>query len=221
MSIIFDAVQQLNQDVARNIVRVFPPEIIFSDLTDTNKDSDIAIKAINFAMKDQDSFHYSAAIGYPFETDHFMESRFSDGTFPVWYGSMDPITTIYETANHMIKTEMSISSKEEIIIRERTIYDVLCQGILIDLSRKKKNFPHLVSENYLTTQRIGKQLSEQGYPGLLSPSARYQRGINVNIFKQEILSNPRINFELQYHLFKNEKIVKILKKNKIWAEISW
>lgn len=221
MPIIFDAIRQLNQDVARNIVRALTVTQAFSDLTESVDDSQIAEKAINFALKNQNSFYYSTAIGYPFETDNFMASRFSDGTFPVWYGSMDLITTIYETANHMIKSEMAIKTDEEIIIRERTIYDVLCEGILIDLTRKKKNYPELISENYQTTQRIGKLLAEQGYPGVLSPSARFLRGINVNIFKQEILNNPRVSCELNYHLFPKERIVKIMKKNKIWMEISW
>lgn len=223
MPVLFDTLLELNQDIARNIVKILPSSEVFSDLLEDNKDFEIAEKAINAAMKDTNPFYYPAAIGFPFETDNFMESRFSDGTFPVWYGSMDTLTTIYETTSHMIKTEMALKGVENIsvITRQRTIYDVFCQGILIDLTVKKKYYTELIAESYKTTQQIGKQLSQQGYPGLLSPSARYHNGINANIFKQEILSQPRINSELTYHLFPKEKIVKVFTKNRIFIEIPW
>ncbi len=152
-----------------------------------------------------------------------MTSRFSDGTYPVWYGSLDNITTIYETTHHMIKTEMAIEGIENInmITRERVIYDVYCEGILIDLTRKKKYFPELISENHGATQKIGKRLSLQGYPGILSPSARNLKGVNANVFKQEILSRPRVNCTLTYRLYPREKIVKIFKKNRSFMEVSW
>lgn len=221
MPIVFDAVLSLNQDVVRNIVKVLSPEDTFSDLSEDNEDYILAEKAINVATNKTNHVEYSVAIGYPFDTDNFMASRFSDGSFPVWYGSLDSLTSIYETTNHMIKSEMSIKQDEEVIVRERTIYDVFCRGVLIDLTRKKKYYPELVSENYQTTQQIGKQLSQQGYPGLLSPSARYHSGINVNIFKQEILNDPRANCELHYHLFPKERMVKVFKKKRILLEISY
>lgn len=191
---------------------------IFADLSDNKEDSELAEKAISAVMKKMDD--HLCAIGFPFEKDNFKASRYSDGTFPVWYGSMDLITTIYETVHHMIKATMTFKYEKE-VTRDRIIYDVFCQGLLIDLTRKKKYYPDLVSEDYRTTQRIGKQLSEQGYPGLLSPSARHHRGINVNIFKQNILSEPRVHSKLQYRLDPNERIVKVFKNNKIWIEIPW
>lgn len=226
MAILFDTVRDLNQDILRNIVKILPPNQAFSDLIEDNTDIIVAEKAIHSIhtdILDNQHFHYSAAIGFPFETDNFMASRFSDGTFPVWYGSLDNITTIYETTHHMIKTEMAIEGVEnrDMITRERVIYDVRCEGILIDLTRKKKYFPELISENYRATQKIGKRLTQQGYPGLLSPSARNLNGINANIFKPEILNQPRVNCYLTYQLYPHEKIIRILKKNRNFMEISW
>ena len=224
MPILFDTVLEVDQDIARNIVKIHTPMQTFSDLIEDNEDANIAEKAIIAVMKNTSShadFHYTASIGFPFETDNFMGSRFSDGTFPVWYGSMDIMTTIYETTHHMIKTEMALENIQNIstISRERIIYDVQCQTILIDLTRKKRYYPDLVADSYQTTQAIGKQLSQQGFPGLLSPSARHHRGVNANIFKQDILSQPRISCELTYRLFPQDKKVKVYKKNRIFIEI--
>lgn len=223
MPILFDTLFELNQDVARNIVKILAPSEVFADLIEDNTDTSIAEETVLAAIKNANPFYYSVAIGFPFETDNFMSSRFSDGTFAVWYGSMDMLTTIYETTHHMIKSEMSLIEVKNIpvITRERVVYNVFCRGVLVDLTRKKKYYPELVSENYKTTQAIGKQLAEQGYPGLLSPAARNHKGINVNLFKQEILNQPTINCELIYQLFPNERIVKILKKNKTLLEINW
>lgn len=226
MPILFDTVLELDQTIARNIVKINALTQIFSDLVDDADDAKIADKAIQSVLKntlDSQGFFYTTAIGFPFETDNFMASRFSDGTFPVWYGSLDNMTTIYETTHHMIQSEMAIENIEDIemITRERTIYDVHCQAILLDLTRKKKYYPDLVSDNYRMTQTIGKQLYQQGFPGLLSPSARYHRGVNANLFKQEILDDPQMNCELIYRLFPQERIVKVLKKNRVIIEIPY
>ena len=223
MSELFDTLRELKQDVMRNIVQLLSSEKAFADLLDDkNSSTDIADKALARVMTDNnDLFHYTTAIGYPFETDHFMMSRYSDATYPVWYGAMEMMTTIHETAYHMMKRELGIEKIHhvDVIIRERIIYNVYCHGILIDLTRKKKFYTELVSESHNKTQKIGKQIYQQGFPGLLAPSARYPKGINVNIFKHEILSDPRVNCRLTYRMIPTLKKVEVFQRNRKLQEV--
>lgn len=222
---LFDTVKEIQQDVVRNIVNILSSQEIFSDLLDNkNEAALIADKAIQRVNSENNwQFHYTAAITYPFETDHFMSTRYSDGSFPMWYGSMDISTTIYETVHHMIQTEMQIKNIQDYIVvtRDRIIYNVFCAGILIDLTKKTKLFPGLISDDYHFTQQVAKKLNQQGYPGLLTPSARHKKGINVNILKQELLTNPRVFCQLTYQLFPSAKKVEVYDKTTLLHTISW
>lgn len=228
MSIVFNQLADLHQDVTRNIVNVLPPSAAFSDLTsDLGEDaSAIAQTAVmqaghphsNHALDLQ--FHHTAAIDYPFATDHFMATRYSDGSFPVWYGALDLITSIYETAHHMYQRERLIEGNEsvECITRERLVYDVYCEATLVDLSAVKNE---LVQDDYLQTQVIGKKLYEQGFPGILAPSARYSTGVNVNIFKPIVLFRPRVKCKLTYRLYPQMKKLDVQQAGRIIQTVSW
>src|SRR5689334_16560531 len=103
MQELFDKTQDFDGDVYRNIVSLRKPEHVFDDLTDDKNLMDLAVAAEMKvkqhipAGKINRGFYYSAAINYPFETEPYMASRYSDGSFPVWYGSLDLITTVHET----------------------------------------------------------------------------------------------------------------------------
>lgn len=135
------------------------------------------------------AFHYS--IAYPFEENNWHGSRYTNGSFGVWYGSLEKETTIYESAYHFIQGENSVEGLDEVILRHRAVYQVTCQAILIDIVGKEKKYPELISDDYNFTQSIGKRLSFEGHPGLLSPSARCS-GTNVNIFNIDVLKKQSL-----------------------------
>lgn len=214
MEQLFDTVKELRQDVLRNIVHVLSSQEIFADLLENKQDAgSIANKMLNRIThkEDPNNFHYTTAITYPFITEPCMATRYSDGSFPVWYGSLDLITTIYETVHHMVRAEMQIQGivQYQKIVRERVVYYVYCEGLLLDLTNKVSVFPDLIAENYHYTQPLGKKLQQQGYPGFLSTSARYHEGININILKQALLQNPRVHCKLTYEFFPETKEVKV------------
>lgn len=225
MNPIFNAVKEMRQDIVRNIVHVLPFSIAFSDLLENAEDAakiaEHTIKAVLNHSEMDSHFHFTTAIGYPFETDHWMESRYSDGSFPIWYGSLDILTTIHETALSMKKQEMGIAGIQEIkvITRKRIVYDVFCEGLLIDLTKEKNHHAKLTSEHYAFTQTIGKQLHQQGYPGLLAPSARHKKGINVNVLKSEILNTPRVNRELVYQFYPSSQKIDVYENKKLTHSI--
>lgn len=136
---------------------------------------------------------FQRAICYP--------SRYGDGSFPVWYGCLDPQTTIYETAYHMIKEERNLAGRYNEVVRRRLVCKVRCTAILIDLTRNRKFFPQLTAPgNYNFTQQIGKRIRDERHPGLLCPSARQPDGKNLAIFNGACLSNPELIEQLVYRL---------------------
>jgi hypothetical protein len=144
------------------------------------------------------SFHYTRSIiEYPFKNEPYLFTRFGDGTYGVWYGSLEMKTTVFETGFHMIKAEGAVEGLDEVVVRERAVYRVQCRAILIDLRGKQKSFPELVADKYGFTRQIGQRINREGHPGLLAPSSRYN-GTNMVIFNPAVLSDPRLHCYLTY-----------------------
>lgn len=201
---LLDSTVDFNEEVQRNIVSLRTSQNLFDDLLDNDDETDILIAA-EMRIKNEveagaipRAFHYSTAIEYPFKTEPFMASRYGDGTYPIWYGSLELETTIHETCWHMFKELSGIEGLNESVIRERAIYIVDCHALLFDLVRKKEDFPELIAEHYSLTQQVGKRIQQEGHPGLLAPSARHHNGTNVVLFQQRVVDNPKINCYLTY-----------------------
>ncbi len=203
---LFDRIIDLDEPIIRNIVSLRYTTSLFDELTDGDPQlEDVAIAAEMRVKADippgqiERGMHYSTAIAYPFETEPFLSSRYGDGRYGVWYGSMERVTSICETAHHMIWQESNLEDLDEVVIRERAIYAVRCRALLIDLSEKHAAFPDLVSEDYGMTQQTGRRVRQEGHPGLLAPSARRRGGVNAVIFTARVLSAPKFKCYLTYH----------------------
>jgi len=170
---------RVNEDVIRNVLYV--PTILeaFFELLDDESD----IKLIENTIKSARSlavgknklsdFYYTTAIEYPFVTEPYMASRYSDGRYAVWYGSKALETTLHETVHHTIKYLKAIEGieNETEVIRTRSVYDVYCDAIMIDVVDLGKKFPDLVSDDYSYSQKLGETVYAGGCPGIVSPSA--------------------------------------------------
>lgn len=144
---------------------------------------------------------YSAAILNVFQRHTNFPSRYGDGSFPVWYGSLHAETTIWETVYHMIREELHRRGHHKVIERNRTIFEVSCTAILIDLTDNSPYRSELIDPtSYDFTQQVGRRIRNEGHPGLLAPSARLQGGCNIVVFHPGVLSDPKIIRQLQYQL---------------------
>ena len=202
---LFDQLNDFNGDIHRNIVSLRESEDLFDDLTDGDPElSEVAIRAEMRVKQDcradfvERGFFYSLAIGYPFETEPFMDTRFGDGTYGVWYGSLDLTSSIYETAYHTKRDILNIVGIEDEIVRERAVYTVHCEALLVDLRSKASDYPDLVGDDYVFCQQIGSRLHREGHPGCLTPSARCEGGKNAVILSSGVLRNPRQQCYLTY-----------------------
>jgi len=205
---LFDNTADFDDQPYRNITSLRDSEDLFDDLADGDEDASAIAAEAEMRVKDylilrppeiiHRSFHYARSIiDYPFKNEPYLFTRFGDGTYGVWYGSLEIKTTVFETGFHMIKAERAIEGLDEVVVRDRAVYRVQCSAILIDLRGKQKSFPKLLADDYGFTQQIGQRMNREGHPGLLVPSPRI-KGKNMVIFNPRVLSNPRLHCYLTY-----------------------
>ncbi|MGH8456312.1 MAG: RES family NAD+ phosphorylase [Stenotrophobium sp.] len=157
---------------------------------------------------------YGAAILYPFVQPRWFATRFSEGAHPVWYGSTDLRTTVYETVHHFRRNLVQapgFDARGEVIVGERRVYWVKANALVFDLRDKLKLEPGLVDRHsYAACQALGAQLYRQGHAGVITRSAHCD-GDNVDLFDPRFLSNPRHQCYLRYEYQPSSGTVRVLR----------
>ena len=202
-------IADVHGDLYRNIVSLHRSEHLFDDLSDDPSHWDAAIQ-LELATKPPlfaspqpvidrpfEEAHWNDAIGYPFR--HWARSRFTDGSFGVWYGADSVETTAYETVHHWRNGLLADAGFLQPGIRiERRVYRVRCDAALIDLRPAVAAFPALVDGgDYSACQLIGARLHREGHPGLASRSARCA-GDTYAVLNPAVLADPRPDCQLSY-----------------------
>lgn len=217
MDSLFDGLTLVDthQDLARNIISLIESENLFDDLSDSPKDWETAqmveldhkpspfespVPAIHRPFEDA---AWDNAITYPFK--HWMRSRFSVGSFGVWYGADSLETSIYESAHHWYAGLLSDAGfNRPGAYVERKVYWVRCDAALINLKEKVLSHPQLMDLNdYSYTQTVGARLHHEGHPGLLTRSTRNLSGETFSILKAQVLSAPRHAAYYSYEVTKD------------------
>lgn len=205
----------IHDDVARNIVSLHKAQDIFDDLTDNPREWALAqqvemrvkpppyrsgVPVIDRPFEDAEWFN---AITWPFQ--NWQASRFSDGSYGVWYGSDTVETTVYESAYHWYRGLLSDAGFEnESVVAERKVYFVACDAALLDFRRvATRNSNLMLPSDYTFPQSVGARIHREGHPGVLIPSVRHLAGRNLAIFNPTVLSNPRLSCQLTYRLESN------------------
>ena len=221
----------VHQDVIRNIVSIHSSQDLFDDLT-----SNAAEWALAQAVEDEvkpplyrsrtpiidrpfEDATWFNAIGWPFK--HWQASRFSDGSFGIWYGCGMAETTVFETAHHWVNGFLADAGFErEQVMAERNLFKVACDAALLDFRPLVHEFPWLVHKtDYRNAQQIGARLHREGHPGLVTESARQTGGENYAILNPAVLSNPRPLCQLTYRLG-DGRIVVEKQPGVAWMEIA-
>ena len=205
---------QFRERVFRNIKSLRHSEDLFDDLTDDPNQFELAhqVEAATRAPVDGPAIRrpFDDVIGFPFT--HFSNTRFSDGTFGVFYGSRTLDTTIYETVYHWWRFLKDSSFDQEAVVGERRVHRVQVDALLFDCQDMYHEHPGLVDPlSYEFTHRVGGHLHHLGRDGLLTKSARCD-GINTPIFLPERLSDPQISSYLTYYLKPTQNRVRVEKQ---------
>ena len=202
----------IHQEVVRNIVSLFESQDLFDDLTDNPAEWLLAQSVedevkphlyrsrtpiIDRPFEDAEWFN---AIGWPFS--HWQASRFSDGTYGVWYGADSIESTVYESAYHWYRGLLCDAGFErEAVVAERKVYWVTCKAALLDFRKAALAHAELLHpSDYEFTQMVGARIHREGHPGLLIQSVRRPGGESVAVFNPAVLSNPSLSCQLTYRL---------------------
>ncbi len=221
MTDIFDQIKNYNCDADsfRNIVSLRESQDLFDDLSPSSAAWAAAQKLEMSAKPFTHGSHqpvidrpfeeseYFQAIRYPFS--HWAQSRYSDGSYGVWYGADSLETTVHETAYHWVKGLLSDAGwdKKDGVKVERKVYLVHCQALLLDFRGLVRSHPALVApQNYSYTQQIGGRIHREGHPGLVTRSARCSGDIYA-VFSPGVLANPRNHCYLTYSLQQQRIVV--------------
>lgn len=205
------------RDWHRTIVSLRKSMELFADLVDDARDIDVLIQhemdvksaqqdpaIITRPFEDADVYDaITAAIEWPFA--HPCRSRYSNGTFGVWYGAALLETSVRETVYHFRKNTLACAiaaRSKKPIVQERRVHLIRCSGLLVDLRSLARKDPGLLhSDDYTTCQLLGAELKHAGMPGVLTLSARHAQNEIVAVFTPAVLNDPRIVCYLTYTLF--------------------
>lgn len=214
MNLVFSrlALADVHRKVARNIVSLRQSQDLFDDLSADPAEWRLAqtveedvkpplyqshVPVIDRPFEDAEWFN---AIGWPFT--HWQASRFSNGSYGVWYGSDTVETTVHETAWHWYHGLLADAGfQHHTIVAERKVYGVACTAVLLDFREATAEYADLLHpSDYGYAQAVGARLHREGHPGILIQSVRRPQGENVAIFNPRVLSNPRLDCQLTYRL---------------------
>lgn len=202
----------VHRDVIRNIVSIRESQDLFDDLTD-NPDGWALAQQVEAQVRPPPYRSGTPVIDRPFEDakwfnaiawpfNHWSASRFSDGSFGVWYGCDSAQATVYESAYHWYRWFLRDAGFEnEPVVGERKLYAVTCAAALLDFRPLVIDYPDLLHKtDYTVAQSVGARIHREGHPGLVIPSVRYPQGENYVVMNPAVLSNPRFHCQLTYRV---------------------
>lgn len=208
----------LDDEVIRNTPALSSEVDTLSDLADDAFDLEVVHKTVEQnKLRQLNKFEYHA-VDYVFNRKKSFQSRFSNGSYPVWYGSRDQETSHFETVFHWHNSVLDdINYNEEMpVITYRSLFSVDCSATLVDLRSAIKNIPELIDKNinvYKTTQELSNDIYQQGQPGLYTYSARKEKGENVVIFTRNSLKNVSHLFDVKYFYDFKKQVIRIIDKS--------
>lgn len=210
MQQVMDTLVAFNQSVFRNVIYIDANVSVFNDLSDDTEDWHEA----NLLTEQNKIFILNAqyhAIDYIFSLKAWQATRFSEGHFPVWYSALELNTSFCETLYHWLHgfiDQMILAKPEEPIYAKRTVFATICDADLVDLRAKCQNFPYLIQKDitqYADSQKLGARLCSQGFPGLITQSAR-TTGTNVVMFNKKNLHHATYSDDYLYAFMPNKQL---------------
>ena len=115
-------------------------------------------------------------------------TRFSDGTFPVFYSSLDTETAKAEACHWYSRF---VGNPEEPRTAHYVCFSCSFHGSAKDLRPELDFWPELIADDYSFCNKLGAEAIELQLDGLLSPSARNENGTNIPAFTKASITNPQ------------------------------
>lgn len=116
-------------------------------------------------------------------------TRFSDGSFSVFYSSLDTSTAEAEVRHWFLQYSGSPEHPRTAYYQQ---FSCIFDGIEKDLRPKIEAWPDLVHDNdYSFCNQLGSEAMRTDLDGLVTWSARHA-GANVPVFRRRAVSNPKL-----------------------------
>jgi hypothetical protein len=117
-------------------------------------------------------------------------SRFSDGTYGVYYAARDMHTAIAETAYHRARFLARTAEPPGEIDMRTYVADI--RGEFVDLRGYGRGKPDLMNpDSYAASQPFGKARREEGAGGIVFDSVRREGGLCVAVFRPKLVAPCR------------------------------
>ena len=124
-------------------------------------------------------------------------SRFTDGSYGVYYAARTLDTAVRETAFHFGRFLAGTAEPKGTVIELRTLISQRLDGLFHDL---RLGFDELHdSDHYSPAQHLGAALRAQGSRGVVYRSVRHLGGECLAIFRPKAIPIPSQGPRLQYH----------------------
>jgi hypothetical protein len=135
----------------------------------------------------------------PFRRKRKLQTRFSDGSYPVLYSSLDTATAEAEIRYWFLR-----SSGQPQAPQTRYYWQFSCafDGIEKDLRSKVQDWPDLVHDSdYSFCNQLGAEAKRVEIDGLVTWSVRQKEGVNLPVFTRHAVSKARLEglVAMTYH----------------------
>ena len=118
-------------------------------------------------------------------------SRFSDGSFSVFYSSLEPETAEAEKKFFFLQ---NVSKPNKFRTAYYSRFSCRFDGTVKDLRPMHADWPDLTHDSdYSFCNSLGTEAVAAGLDGLLTPSTRRPNGTNLPVFRRRAVSNPVVH----------------------------
>ena len=126
------------------------------------------------------------------------QSRFSDGSYGVFYCARKRDTAIAETRHHAALFMQA--TREPPMRLQMRLYTVQAKGKVVDLRAASQVEPRIVDpDDYTYAQSIGRKLRADGVHGIVYPSVRHPGGTCLAALRTGLLSHCLHAAYLEYN----------------------
>lgn len=128
---------------------------------------------------------------------HTMPSRFSDGSYGVFYAAHDEATAIAETAFHRARFLRDAGLRDEIV--QMRVYRAHIDGRYDDLRARSRRASAYDPDSYAASQTYARKLYTQDVvDGIVFRSVRREKGECVAVFRPRRVRSCEILRHLEY-----------------------
>lgn len=140
-------------------------------------------------------------------------SRFSDGSYGVFYCARTRATAIAETRHHSAR--FMAATREPPMRLQMRLYAVDAQGRVADLRKAALDDPRIVDpDNYAHTQTMGRMLRGEGALGIVYPSVRHSGGQCLAALRTALVKDCRHAAYMEYR-WDGEGIVAVFEVSRV------